>query len=262
MASDKIICQKDGAVGRLVFNNPARRNAVSLEMWQAVEEVIRDLVADQAIRVIVLTGAGDKAFVAGADISKFEEERATPEAVARYDAVTHSTTDALYDAPKPTIAMIRGYCFGGGVGLALCCDLRFCSDDSCFGVPAARLGVGYGLTGIGRLVDVVGPAFAKEIFFTGRRFDAREAVAMGLVNRVIPGAELEGFVDDTARTIAENAPLSVRSVKRIVGEVLKDPAERDREACDRLVQACFDSQDYIEGRQAFLEKRKPVFTGR
>ncbi|MFQ5955630.1 MAG: enoyl-CoA hydratase [Kiloniellales bacterium] len=262
MASDKILCERDGAVGRLVFNNPARHNAVSLEMWEAAERVVRDLVDDDDIRVIVVTGAGDKAFVSGADISRFEEERGTAEAVARYNAVVSSSLDALHGAAKPTIAMIRGHCVGGGVGLAICCDLRFCSETSRFGVPAARLGLGYGLTGVRRLMDVVGPAFAKEIFFTGRRFDAREAAAMGLVNRVVADAELESFVDDTARTIAANAPLTVRSIKRIVGEVLKDPGERDPEACDRLVQACFDSQDYVEGRRAFLEKRKPVFAGR
>ncbi len=262
MASDNILCEKDGAVGRLIFNNPARHNAVSLEMWEAAEQVLHDLSGDDEIRVIVVTGAGGKAFVSGADISKFGDERATADAVARYNVIVSRALKALSQAAKPTIAMIRGYCIGGGVGLAICCDLRFCTEGSRFGIPAARLGLGYGIDGVRRLVDLVGPAFTKEIFFTARQFSAQEAVAMGLVNRVVPEAELERLVQDTADMIAGNAPLTVRSIKRIVGEVLADESARDIEACDRLVRACFDSQDYIEGRRAFVEKRKPVFVGR
>ncbi len=262
MASDKILCEKDGAVGRLIFNNPARHNAVSLEMWEAAEQVLHDLSGDDEIRVIVVTGAGEKAFVSGADVSKFGEERATAEAVAHYDVVVARALKALNQAAKPTIAMIRGYCIGGGVGLAIGCDLRFCTEGSRFGIPAARLGLGYGIDGVRRLVDLVGPAFTKEIFFTARQFSAQEAAAMGLVNRVVPEAELDRLVQDTAEAIAGNAPLTVRSIKRIVGEALADESARDVEACNRLVRACFDSQDYIEGRQAFVEKRKPVFDGR
>ena len=262
MASDNILCEKDGAVGRLIFNNPARHNAVSLEMWEAAEQVLHDLSGDDEVRVIVVTGAGEKAFVSGADISKFGDERATAEAVVHYNVVVARALQALHGAAKPTIAMIRGYCIGGGVGLAICCDLRFCADGARFGIPAARLGLGYGIDGVGRLVDLVGPAFTKEIFFTARQFSAQEAAAMGLVNRVVPEAELERLVQDTADMIAGNAPLTVRSIKRIVDEVLADESARDIEACNRLVRACFDSQDYIEGRQAFVEKRKPVFVGR
>jgi len=262
MASDKILCEKAGGVGRLIFNNPARHNAVSLEMWEAAEAVLNDLSGDHQVRVIVVTGAGGKAFVSGADISKFEDERATAEAVAHYNVVVARALQALQETAKPTIAVIRGYCIGGGVGLAICCDLRFCTEGSRFGIPAARLGLGYGIDGVSRLVDLVGPAFAKEIFFTARQFSAHEAAAMGLVNRVVPEAELDQLVRDTADTIAGNAPLTLRSIKRIVGEVLKDESARDIAACDRLVRACFDSRDYIEGRQAFVEKRKPVFVGR
>ena len=262
MTSDKILCERDGAVGRLIFNNPARLNAVSLEMWEAAEGVVRDLADDAAIRVIVITGAGGKAFVSGADISKFEAERATAEAMAHYDDVVARASQAIRETVKPTIAMIRGYCIGGGVGLAICCDLRICTETSRFGVPAARLGVGYGMDGLRRLIELVGPAFAKEIFFTARQFSAQEALAMGLVNRVVADAELEAFVDDYAQMIADNAPLTLRSVKRIVGEAMKDETERDLEACDRALRACFDSQDYIEGRRAFMEKRPPEFAGR
>jgi enoyl-CoA hydratase/carnithine racemase len=262
MASDNILCEKDGAVGRLIFNNPARHNAVSLEMWEAAEQVLHDLSGDDEVRVIVVTGAGEKAFVSGADISKFGDERATAEAVAGYNVIVSRALHALSQAAKPTIAMIRGYCIGGGVGLAICCDLRFCTEGSRFGIPAARLGLGYGIDGVRRLVDLVGPAFTKEIFFTARQFSAQEAAAMGLVNRVVPEAELDRLVQDTADMIAGNAPLTVRSIKRIVDEVLADESARDIEACNRLVRACFDSQDYIEGRRAFVEKRKPVFVGR
>ena len=237
--TDKMLSRKDGGVGYLIFNNPERHNAVSLEMWDAASGIHGDFAADNAIRVVVLTGAGGKAFVSGAD----------------------QANTAVYEFPKPTIAMIRGYCIGGGVGLALCCDLRICSDNSKFGVPAAKLGLGYVFKGIKKLVDVVGPSFAKEIFFTARQFAAVEALQMGLVNRVLPDAEVEKYVKDYAETISGNAPLTVNSVKYIVGEVVKDESERDLRRCDDLVAQCFASKDYIEGRKAFMEKRKPAFTG-
>ncbi|HET7167210.1 MAG TPA: enoyl-CoA hydratase, partial [Pseudolabrys sp.] len=194
-------------------------------------------------------------------ISKFEKERSTQEGVDRYNAAVDRANNAFYTFPKPTIAMIRGYCIGGGVGLALCCDMRICTEGSKFGVPAAKLGLGYRFDGLKKLVDLVGPSFAKEIFFTARQFTAQEAQMMGLVNRVLPDAELEGFVKDYADTIAANAPLTVDSVKYIVGQAVTDESKRDLEKCDALVQACFASNDYKEGRKAFMEKRKPVFTG-
>ncbi|MFQ6017351.1 MAG: enoyl-CoA hydratase [Kiloniellaceae bacterium] len=261
MTTDKMLSEKDGAVGRIIFNNPEKHNAVSLEMWQAMDRILDDFVTDDRIRVVVVTGAGGKAFVSGADISKFEDERATAEAIETYNAVVARVYESLHRLPKPTIAMIRGYCIGGGLGLAVCCDLRICSENSRFGLPAARLGVGYPFEGLKRLVDAVGPAFAKEICFTARRFDAREAAAMGLVNRVVREAELAAVVQDTAATIAGNAPLTVTAMKRIISEIAKDPAERDLELCRELVDACFASRDYIEGRRAFVEKRKPAFTG-
>ncbi len=259
--TDKMLSRKEGGVGYLIFNNPERHNAVSLEMWEAASAILEDFAADKTVRVVVLTGAGGKAFVSGADISKFESERASKEAIDRYNETVDKANTAAFEFPKPTIAMIRGYCIGGGVGLALCCDLRICSDNSKFGVPAAKLGLGYGFKGIKKLVHVVGPSFAKEIFFTARQFTAAEALAMGLVNRVLPEAELEKYVKDYADTISGNAPLTVNSVKYIVGEVVKDGSERNLQKCADLVAQCFASKDYIEGRQAFMEKRKPAFTG-
>ena len=259
--TDKMLSRKESGVGYLIFNNPERHNAVSLEMWDAASGILADFAADNAIRVVVLTGAGGKAFVSGADISKFESERSSKDAIDRYNATVDQANTAVYEFPKPTIAMIRGYCIGGGVGLALCCDLRICSDNSKFGVPAAKLGLGYGFKGIKKLVDVVGPSFAKEIFFTARQFTAAEAVQMGLVNRVLPDAEVEKYVKEYAETISGNAPLTVNSVKYIVGEVVKDENKRDLKRCDDLVAQCFASKDYIEGRKAFMEKRKPAFTG-
>ncbi len=262
MPTDKMIARKADGIGWMVFNNPERHNAVSLEMWEAAQEIIADFIADEAVRVIVVRGAGDKAFVSGADISKFDNERAEQEAVERYDRATEGAYTALRVAPKPTIAMIQGYCIGGGANLAVCCDLRIASETARFAIPAARLGLGYGYTRVRRLLDVVSPAFAKEIFFTARQFTAEEARIMGLVNRVVPQAELEAYVTDYARQIAENAPLTVTSIKRIVAEALKDPAERDLALCEELVRRCFASEDYKEGRLAFKEKRKPVFRGR
>ena len=225
--TDKMLSRKEGGVGYLIFNNPERHNAVSLDMWEAAQGILADFAADKAVRVVVVTGAGGKAFVSGADISKFESERSSKEAIDRYNIAVDKANTAVYEFPKPTIAMIRGYCIGGGVGLALCCDLRICSDNSKFGVPAAKLGLGYGFKGIKKLVDVVGPSFAKEIFFTARQFTAAEALAMGLVNRVLPEAELEKYVKDYADTISGNAPLTVNSVKYIVGEAVKDESERN-----------------------------------
>ena len=262
MSTDKILANKTNGIGWMIFNNPERHNAVSLEMWEAAADIIEDFQRDDAVRVIVVRGAGDKAFVSGADISKFGDERAQEDAVKHYDATTESVYTALLTATKPTIAMIQGYCIGGGANLAVCCDLRICSDNAKFAIPAAKLGLGYGYTRIRRLLDLVGPAFAKEIFFTARQFTAEEARIMGLVNRIVPHAELESYVTDYARQIAENAPLTVTAIKQVVGEAVKDPADRDLALCDRLVRECFESEDYAEGRRAFAEKRKPVFRGR
>src|SRR5438105_1544280 len=259
--TDKMLSRKEGKAGYVIFNNPERRNAVSLDMWARTTEILADFAKDDEVRVVVLTGAGGKSFVSGADISKFESERASLEATKVYNAAVARANLSIFEFAKPTIAMIRGYCIGGGLGLAVCCDLRICSDNSRFGIPAAKLGLGYSYSGIKRLVDVVGPALAKEIFFTARQFDAEEARVMGLVNRVVPGAELENYVKSYAETIANNAPLTVKAAKFIVKEALKDESKRDLARCAELVEQCFTSNDYTEGRRAFMEKRPPAFTG-
>lgn len=259
--TDKILSRKEGAVGHLIFNNPERHNAVSLDMWAAAEAAVADFKADPKVRVMVVSGAGGKAFVSGADISKFEKDRATEEGVKRYGEQVERAYASFYEFPKPSIAMIRGYCIGGGMALAMCCDMRIATDNSTFGIPAAKLGLGYGYKGIKRLIDVVGPSFAKEIFYTARQFTADEAERMGLVNRVLPSDKLEQYVSDYAATIAGNAPLTVDAVKFIVGEVVRPESERDLAACDALVARCFASADYKEGREAFMEKRKPNFIG-
>jgi enoyl-CoA hydratase/carnithine racemase len=259
--TDKILAHKEAGVGIVTFNNPERLNAVSLEMWEAAKRALDGFAADPEVRVVVLTGAGGKAFVSGADISKFGSERATLEATRAYDVTTAATFNGIYEFPKPTIAMIRGYCIGGGLALAICCDLRICSDNSRFAVPAAKLGLGYGYAGLKRLVDVVGPSYAKEIFYTARQFDAPEAYAMGLVNRVVPAAELESAVKSITDMISANAPLTIKAVKFAVAEALKDETERNPARMTEMVEACFKSRDYTEGRTAFMEKRKPAFTG-
>jgi enoyl-CoA hydratase len=259
--TDKMVARKDGHIGYVIFNNPERHNAMSLDMWEALTGILAGFARDDAVRVVILTGAGDKAFVSGADISRFADERASMEAVKNYSERTEQGYAAVHDFPKPTIAMIRGYCIGGGLGIAISCDIRICADNARFGIPAAKLGLGYAYPGLKRLIDVVGPSFAKEFFFTARNFDAEEARVMGLVNRVVPDAELESYVKNYADTIAANAPLTIGSVKLIVGETLKDESKRDAEAMARSVERCFASRDYTEGRMAFMEKRKPVFTG-
>ena len=259
--TDKMLARKEGGIGYVIFNNPERHNAVSMEMWEATKTILDGYAKDDEVRVVVLTGAGGKAFVSGADISKFGAERATPEAVKIYNEMTEMAYAGIHEFLKPTIAMIEGYCIGGGLGLAVSCDMRICSDKSKFAVPAAKLGLGYDYPGLKRLMDIVGPSFTKEIFFTARQFDAEEARIMGLVNRVVPSADLEQYVKDYAGTIAGNAPLTVGSVKFIVGEALKDETKRDNAAMAASVARCFASKDYVEGRTAFMEKRKPVFTG-
>jgi enoyl-CoA hydratase/carnithine racemase len=260
-STERMIAEKDDSIGWMTFNNPARHNAVSMDMWQAVPEILSEFERDPAIRVVVLSGAGGKAFVSGADISEFGEKRSSPEQIAKYNATSGEANEAIIRCSKPTIAMIEGYCVGGGLGVALCCDLRLAGDNSRFAVPAAKLGLGYAYSGIKRLADVVGPSFAKEIFFTARQFDASEALQMGLINRVRPVAEIRSYVTEYARTIGGNAPLTVAAAKLAINEVCKDPDKRDLAGTQRAVDMCFSSKDYIEGRTAFMEKRKPVFGG-
>lgn len=262
LKTEKMIARKEFGIGWMIFNNPQRHNAMSLDMWEAVPEIMADFAEDDEVRVIVLRGAGERAFVSGADISEFEKVRSSREETIAYDRKGDVAMASIFNSPKPTIAMVNGYCMGGGAAIAISCDLRMASDKSRFGIPAAKLGVGYQFPGIRKLMDLVGPSFTKEIFFTGRQFSAEEALAMGLVNRVLPAAQLEGYVVETAGTIAGNAPLTINAVKATVAELGKDPDQRDLVKTEALVAACFDSEDYAEGRTAFMEKRPPNFKGR
>jgi len=252
----------EGVIGWVTFDRPQRHNAMSYEMWQGLPEVLAAHEADPAVKAIVLRGAGEKAFISGADISQFEARRASAAANEDYRTVAARAFERLRDAPKPTIAMIRGYCIGGGLAIALCCDLRIAADDGRFGIPAARLGLGYAQDGVKRLIDVVGPAYTKEILFTGRRYEADEAWRIGLLNRVVPVAALEDEVREIAGTIGGNAPLTIAAAKRAVNDLMLPAGEQDPDAVRAAVERCFDSEDFAEGRKAFAEKRRPVFKGR
>ena len=257
--TDRIISRKEGAVGWLVFNNPERRNAVSLDMWQAIPSVLAEFETDSEVRIVVLAGAGDKAFVSGADISQFESQRAGAEAVQHYEEIAESAQLRLQTFDKPVLAMIRGYCLGAGLNIANCCDLRIASDDSRFGIPAARMGLGYRASSMKNLLDTVGAANAREIMITGRQFTAAEAKAMGLVHRVTENDSLEKAVREYCEMISANAPLTMRTAKRMIRELLKQ--DYDAALLKKWMKECFDSADYTEGRKAFMEKRKPVFKG-
>ncbi len=262
IADGKILGGREGQVGRLILNNPERHNALSLAMWEGGADLVEEMATDPETRLLVISGAGGKAFAAGADISKFEEERSTPEAVEHYKQTNSRFYAAVTNFPKPVIAKINGYCIGGGLALAICCDIRICEERSKFAVPAAKLGLGYGFDGIRQLANIVGPSMAAEIFYTARQFTSSEAYEMGLVNRVVSSDELDAYVEDYETRIAENAPMTIAGVKAIKLAIESDPDQRDLKTIEDMVRACYESQDYIEGRTAFMEKRKPKFIGR
>ncbi|HEV3349012.1 MAG TPA: enoyl-CoA hydratase [Methylomirabilota bacterium] len=261
--TEKLLLQKDGPIGWITFNQPEKRNAVSQEMWQAMPEYVADLAADPAIRVVILRGAGETAFVAGADISQFKDRRRNAADEEEYRRISGAGSDSLARLGKPLVAMIHGFCIGGGVSIAITCDLRIAADDARFGIPAARLGLGYHYKGMEKLMSLIGPSYTKELFFTARTdFSAQDALRMGLVNQVVPKADLERFTRDYALTMSRNAPLTQRSAKASVEQLLKPEAQRDYALLDKLIKDCFDSQDYQEGVKAFSEKRRPQFQGR
>ncbi|GAC1317223.1 MAG: enoyl-CoA hydratase [Chloroflexota bacterium] len=260
-ADGKMLAARHGGIGLITFNQPEKHNALSVDMWGGMADILDEFASDESVRVVVLTGAGTRAFVSGADISQFEQHRSNADAQRAYDARTAAGRERLHTFNKPTIAMIRGYCLGGGLAVAMQTDVRIASADSQFGIPAAQLGIAYGFEGLRNLVSLVGPAHARMMLYTAERIGAEEARAIGLVNRVVAPEALEAVVFDVANTIAGNAPLSVTASKIAIDQVLKDPADRDLAALERASAACFDSEDYREGRAAFREKRKPRFTG-
>jgi enoyl-CoA hydratase/carnithine racemase len=258
----KLLVDVADAVAVVTFNNPSKRNALSSEMRAALPGLLDALQADVGVRVVVLTGAGEKAFVSGADISEFGERRTSPAARAEYDRGWEALNRSLRNLEKPVIAMIRGFCMGGGLLTALQADIRIASDDSQFGIPAARLGLGYGFAGVTTLVDLIGPAWTSEVLFSARRFSAAEALRMGLVNRVVPATGLRDEVLSLARGIAQNAPLTIAASKAAIREAGRSPDRRDIARVEAMIEACFQSDDYREGQRAFAEKRPPAFTGR
>ena len=260
MGEGKLRVERDGPIGRLVLDNPARRNAIGGEMWRAIPKAMAELDADPAIRCIVLRGEGTVAFAAGADISEFEQRRSNEAGVKAYEALFDAAHHAIENSPKPVIALIHGFCVGGGLAVALSCDLRYADASSRFAIPAARLGLGYGVPGTNRLVATVGHAAAREIMFSARRYGADEARAMGLVNRVLPDAELDDYVRKLALELAENAPLTIAASKSVINALIA--AKGDYAEAKKMVARCMKSEDYVEGRRAFMEKRAPAFKGK
>jgi len=261
-ADGRMLSEVEDGIGLITFNQPDKRNAMSIGMWDGLARILEAFARDEAVRVVVLTGAGNRAFVSGADVGELELQHSDADARREYDRLSLAGRAGLAAFAKPTIARIRGFCLGVGLGIAMHCDLRIAGVDSEFGVPAARLGMPYGFDMISRLVSLVGPAHARGLLYTGQRIDSAEAERIGLVNRVAEDAELSERVFDLARTIADNAPLSVHAMKLAVTETAKAASPRDYAALDAATAACLNSADFHEGRTAFLQKREPRFTGR
>ena len=252
----------DATTLHIRFNNSMRHNALSVEMWEAIPPLLAMAENDDRVRLVVFSGAGEKAFVSGADISQFEDMRAAREAVARYETLAEAALMGIYNFSKPTLACIRGFCVGGGVNVAISCDLRIASSDSVFFIPAARLGLGYRHSAMKNLVDLIGPGAAKDLFYTARKVDANEAKSLGLISRVCAPEALPALLLEYTTALADNAPLTVRAAKVVMREILKPAADFDAAMCQQAIRGCFESEDYAEGRRAFMEKRKPVFTGK
>jgi enoyl-CoA hydratase len=261
-APGRMIARKEGGIGWMIYDQTAKLNAVTYDMRRAIPGIMADFEADDDVRVVVIAGAGEKAFISGSDISQFGAKRSSEEARKLYDEASEQANAAMAAFPKPMIAMIHGFCLGAGVLTAMLCDFRIAADNAQFGAPPAKLGLGFGYGGVDNLVKLVGPAYAAEMLFTGNRYPADDALRMGLVNRVVPYAELEATVRAIAETIAANAPLTLRSVKTSIRNTQRDESRRDMATVQAQIEACFASEDYKEGQKAFMEKRKPVFRGR
>ena len=258
----KMLAHVEDGIGWITFNNPERRNAISLEMWEGLGVILESYQNDDDVRVVVMKGAGDKAFVSGADISEFDTKRGNAEQKKQYGEISANANRWLGRLDKPLIAMIQGFCIGGGLATALSADVRFATPGSTFGIPAAKLGLGYDYGGLKALCNLVGPSRAKDIMFSARFLEVEEALRIGLINFIVPIEDLQQEVKNYAKMIAENAPMTVKAAKAAVNEAMKDAANRDLESINKMVNACFDSEDYREGRKAFKEKRKPEFLGR
>ena len=260
-AGGKMLAAKDDGVGLITFNQPEKRNAMSMEMWTGLGEILDEFREDGSVRVVVMTGAGNKAFVSGADISQFEKNRNSADAQQEYERATGVGREKYHSFEKPVIARIRGFCLGGGLAIAMAADIRIAATDSQFGIPAARLSIAYAPDSVRRLIDLVGPANARMILYSARRIDSAEAQRIGLINQMVSEEDLNETVLDLARTIADNAPLSVTASKLTINELLKDEGQRDPGAIQRAMETCFNSADYREGRRAFMEKRSPKWIG-
>jgi enoyl-CoA hydratase/carnithine racemase len=257
---ETILVERDGPIATVVLNKPERLNTLDRSMWVRLAELFRELDRDESLRCVILRGAGEKAFAAGADIAEFETERATVVQAAEYGRIAQAAMDAVADCRHPVLALIKGVCVGGGLEMASVCDLRICGESSRFGVPVKNLGLVMAYGELKGLIDLVGRAVALEIVFEGRVFGAQEAKDKGLVNRVVPDDRVDDEVAATARRIAEGAPLVHRWHKKFARR-LADPRPLTPAEYEESF-ACFGTEDYRIGYRAFLAKRKPEFKGR
>ena len=258
----KMMSHSEGSVGWMIFDQQAKYNAVTYDMRRAIPDILEKFENDDEVRIVIVAGAGDKAFISGSDVSQFGEKRSSKDMIKLYDEASEQANSAMQDFPKPLIAMIQGYCLGAGVLTAMLCDFRIAADNSVFGLPPAKLGLGFGFGGVDNLVKLIGPAYASEMLFTGNRYTAEQAMKMGLVNEIVPHTELEQTVVESAEIIALNAPLTIKLLKTSIQNTQLDESQRDMQKVQAQIDACFESEDYQEGRKAFMEKRRPNFKGR